>query len=694
MRLCSNKLFHNMGTPPSYDLSHMNLSDNILEKHKTNYIQRKDLLNNYLKTLPVDKILHDNILGNKLNGEIDKNRELLMKILNNDHPIIKNQISINEKGDRLINLYNKYNDRKSGFPGANNILFQFNKNKSSLQIKKIFFDGLLYRLITTNKEYNTKHIESNMVIIKKKPNNLFSIRYNEIDKDNLDSVTWKKLDNIQDFSIKKNDTNLNAVIDDFDKEFYMYINNNTYEKIKENHNLMLKTDHSAALIGQKYSYSDEGTLIYYFRETGIGILECNRKKRIIVRIPTCKPFRTVMDSETNFNSDGFQFVSADISHHNIKSKNLEDKNIKINKGSPIRYSDDKLIIFQKEYPDRLINDKQCLFLEKIFVENNLTQYLNYTRIYNFFYLLYNQSKLEKIDTPPKKLSNNDIKNIKNVVGMNRINNFYWVKTNKDTYFSKGNIILPADHNGFDDIKDIEEYHKLDNLYNQYRFTEPLFEYFPNDSISSAPAYLLSIYKSDNNWYVDFITTSGYHTKIPMNNINITNHGLDLLCNIDYIIYNSKNTDNLLLSCKPYIIINCHTSGVEFKFTFNGKMDIYHFNNLKDGLSWVDTIVFNDKEIPLSEFITINEKLSMGSYIWDNNNNRLYWIPNVEWKFENFFFNNYELDIQSNILFMIQKENDKNGQTKKLLLDKISSKKKGIKLNKNDVSDIIKLLKND
>ena len=57
MRLCSNTLFHNMGNPPCYDLTHMNLSDNIIDRHVTSYKQRIQLLQNYLKSMPKDKLV-------------------------------------------------------------------------------------------------------------------------------------------------------------------------------------------------------------------------------------------------------------------------------------------------------------------------------------------------------------------------------------------------------------------------------------------------------------------------------------------------------------------------------------------------------------------------------------------------------------------------------------------------------------
>tara|TARA_Y100000385_G_C13102308_1_gene645340 strand:- start:1550 stop:3604 length:2055 start_codon:yes stop_codon:yes gene_type:complete len=682
-----------MGNPPCYDLTHMNLSDNIIDRHVTSYKQRIQLLQNYLKSMPKDKLLHDNLLGNKLNGEIQYNTEHLMKILNNNHHIMKNKITINQNGNRINDIYNKYNDRKGGFPGAGHVLFKYNKNNGSLNIQKIFFDGLLYKITTTNKEYNTKHIETNMIIVKKKKDNLFSVRYNDINKDNLDLVNWKKLDNIQDFSIKKNDQHLNGVIDDFDKEYFMFLNQNTLAKIKDNTTLMFKSDHSAALVGQKYSYNEEGTMIHYFKDTGMGVLECNRKKRIIIKIPILKPFRNISDLSdgNNLNCDGFLLVNSDISHHNLKTKNLEDKNIKVNKGSPIRLGMDEYIFLQKEFPDSLINNDQNVFLEKIFNGYNLNHYLNYTRIYNFFYLIFNQHPIEKMDCPSKKLSNNLLVIPKNNIGTNNINNFYWVKDNS-TYFNRGSIILPSDHNGVDDIKPFEKEYEKDKTYSQYTFNKPLFEYFPPDAILSTGAYLTSIYKFENMWYVDFITKNDFYTKVPLSYMNITQDGLNLLTDIDFILYNNKKCDNLSLSCKPYVIIKCNTSGVDFKFTFKGNKEDYHFTNIQDGLEWVNTIEFNNKKISLEEFITVHEKLGMGSYIWDSNKSQLYWIPNVKWKFERFFFNKYEIDIQSNILFLLQKENDQNGQTKKLLLDKISNKKKGVRLNKNDVSDIIKLLK--
>ena len=570
----------------------------------------------------------------------------------------------------------------------------FNKPQSILKIQKIIFDGLLYKITTTNKDYNTKHIDTNICIIKKKPSGFFSIRYNDIDKDNLDNISWKKIDNIQDFSIKKNDQLLNGVIDDFDKEYNMYLNDITYEKIKDGYTLSFKTDHKSALIGQKYSYSDEGTMVYYFKDTGVAILECNRKKRIIVRIPCLKPFRCISgNTDENLNSDGFYLVNSDISHHNLKNKNLEDKNIKVNKGLPIRYGNETYIFLQKKYPDNLIANNQSNFLDKIFKSNNMVQFINNTRVYIFFYLLFNQHPIEKINVIAKKLTLQKLNKPKEVIGTNKIGNFYWVK-DRSTYFNKGSIIMPSDHNGFDDIDNFENIYDENMNWSQYKFVKPLFEYFPDGSLLSSLAYLVSLYKNDKLWYVDFITNDSYLKKIPISNINITEEGLNLLNNMDYIIYPSDSVENLSLTCKPYVTINCHTENIDFKFTYNGKKDIFHFNNLQDGLEWVNTIEFNDKKIPLSEFITINEKLRIGSYIWNSNLNKLYWIPNMEWVFEKFFFNNYELDIQSNILFMLQKENDKMGNTRQLLLDKMSTKKKSVKLDKTDVNNIIKLLKDN
>lgn len=681
-----------MGSPPSYDLSHIGLSDDIVGKNSSQYNERKKLLDKYLQSIQKDKIFHDNTMGNQLNGEINNNRSHLMNILNNNHPIIKNKITIDKHGDRLNDLYNKYNDKKGGFPGASNILFMYNKSQSSLKIQKIVFDGLLYRITATNKDYNTKHIETNICIIKKKPSGFFSIRYNDINKDNLDLISWKKLDNIQDFSIKKNDQYLNGVIDDYDREYNMYLNGITYDKLKDNTCLSFKTDHKNALIGQKYSYNEEGTMVYYFRETGIAILECNRKKRITVRMPTINPFRHITNNDNdNLNADGFYLVNADISHHNLKNKNLEDKNIKVNKGLPIRYGTDTYIFLQKKYPDNLINKGQSNFMDKIFNGYNMTQYINNTRIYSFFYLLFNQNPIEKMDVISKKLSYQKINKPKDVIGSNKIGNFYWVK-DKSTYFNKGSIIMPSDHNGFDDIDDFENIYNENTTWAQYRFVNPLFEYYPDDSLLSSPAYLVSLYKMDQTWYVDIITNDTYLTKILLSNINITDAGLDFLNSSDYIIDTSDASDNLSITCKPYVTINCHIDNIDFNFSFNGRMDTFHFSNLQDGLKWVNTIEFNDKKIPLSEFITINERLNIGSYIWDENKNKLYWIPNLQWKFEKFFFNNYELDIQSNILFMLQKENDKIGNTRKLLLDKMSNKKKSVRLDKNDVNNIIKLLK--
>ena len=118
MRLYTDILFHNMGNPPCYDLSHMNLSDNILGEEELLYHHKIKLLNEYISSLTKNKILHNNNLGDTLNGDIIYSLNHIVDIIQDKHDILKSGIEINKNGERLSSIYNKYNDKRLGFPGA------------------------------------------------------------------------------------------------------------------------------------------------------------------------------------------------------------------------------------------------------------------------------------------------------------------------------------------------------------------------------------------------------------------------------------------------------------------------------------------------------------------------------------------------------------------------------------------------
>ena len=695
MRLLSNSLFHNMGNPPCYDLTHMNLSDNLINSESLTYNHKIKLLEKYLSSLPKEKVFHDNKNSNLFNGEIRYHLDHILSFLNNKHPILEGHINIEHNGERLNNIFNKYNDKKLGYPGSDNIVFQYNKINNRLQINKIYFDGLIYKLSITNKEFNTHHIDTNMIIIKKK-DTLFSIRYNDLDRNDLDKITWKKLDNIQDFTLRKNELPLNAVIDDFDKLFYIHLNDKENQSLKDNSLLTFKNNHNNALIGQKYTYNEEGIMIFYFKETGIAILEGARKKRIPIKIPICKPFRFLVGTDTNFNADGFYMCVASISHTNYKTRNLENKNIKQSKCSVIRNTIDEYEIYQKEYPHQLIQSGQSKFLDNIFLDNNLTRYLNVTKLYSLFYLFYRQYPLEKIDTPPKKIYYTKLTNIKDIVGTHKVGGFYWIKKENSCYLPIGTMFLPSESNSdSSELESFSDIYEKDEtiLVSKYKSTNPLFEYYPDNSLISYGAYLTSLYSSNEIWYVDFITDNNFYRQVELSNINITQNGLELLNNIQYIITPDKLSIGFNIQCKPFMKIKCKTNNVNVEFIFKGHLSYYHFGGLKNQFKWVDAIKFDNNTILLKDFINLNKKLSKGSYLWNNDDKYLYWIPDNKWEFHKFYEEIYEIDLQSIMLYLLEKQKEDDGNTRKQILDKFTSNNKStLKLNATDVKNIVKLLK--
>ena len=544
----------------------------------------------------------------------------------------------------------------------------------------------MYTATMTDKDFNTHHIETNMIIIKRKTDNYYNIRYNQINKENLDGIVWKKVGNIQDFSIKKNGKVLSNIIDDFDKVFYIHTDNN----IKDQTTIVFKSDHSQAMIGQKYTYTEEGIMTHYYKETGMAILEGNRRKRIPLKIPICKPFKYLNGEGNNINSDGFYMTPSSICNTNYKNRNLDDKNIKSSKCSVIRNTFETFSICQREYPNQLIDRSQCNYLDNIFKDNNMTHFLNISHIYNLFYLFYHQYPITKSDKYYKKINYTKILNVKDIVGTHKIGEFYWIKRDGGCYLPKGTIFRPETVESV--FKNFTDVYNEDIQIDTYTMGKPLFEYYPDNSLDSKGLYLTSLYSGGERWMVDFIVDGDYLREIPLKNINITQEGLDLLSDIKYVTIQDTLINSFSLICKPYIKIKCILPKEPLRFYFNGNLRSIHVESIRSGFEWVNMIEFGNKCVKLENFININPLLTRGSYLWKSEESTLYWIPDNKWEFHTFYDQTYEIDIQSIIEYMLKTEFNEQGIRRRVILDKISNVSGNkVKLNKDDVNNIIKLL---
>ena len=274
--------------------------------------------------------------------------------------------------------------------------------------------------------------------------------------------------------------------------------------------------------------------------------------------------------------------------------------------------------------------------------------------------------------------------------MKLIGEFYWIKRDGGCYLPKGTIFRPETVESV--FKNFTDVYNEDIQIDTYTMGKPLFEYYPDNSLDSKGLYLTSLYSGGERWMVDFIVDGDYLREIPLKNINITQEGLDLLSDIKYVTIQDTLINSFSLICKPYIKIKCILPKEPLRFYFNGNLRSIHVESIRSGFEWVNMIEFGNKCVKLENFININPLLTRGSYLWKSEESTLYWIPDNKWEFHTFYDQTYEIDIQSIIEYMLKTEFNEQGIRRRVILDKISNVSGNkVKLNKDDVNNIIKLL---
>ena len=133
MRLESNILFSNCGQPFMLDTKQFGLVQDKLCITNT-----KDVIIKIASLCSNNKVIHDNTNSDIFNGETIHNINVLTSFYNGTNPLQEKELNKKDSGDRINTIFNKYNDKKNGYPGANNVCFCYNSINDSIYNITIF----------------------------------------------------------------------------------------------------------------------------------------------------------------------------------------------------------------------------------------------------------------------------------------------------------------------------------------------------------------------------------------------------------------------------------------------------------------------------------------------------------------------------------------------------------------------------